>query len=142
MTDLANVKAVLDTYRAAVQAKDVEAFVAVYDHDIVAFDMWGEWSHRGIDAWRQMAADWFGSLGNDQVEVTFDDIQATVGVGAAGMHALVTFTGISAGGERLRAMNNRLSWTLRKKRGTWKVVHEHTSAPIDPATSKVILQRI
>jgi ketosteroid isomerase-like protein len=27
-------------------------------------------------------------------------------------------------------MNNRLTWVLRKDAdGTWKIVHEHTSAP-------------
>jgi ketosteroid isomerase-like protein len=39
-------------------------------------------------------------------------------------------------------MNNRLTWALRKTdRGKWKVVHEHSSAPIDFETAKVILNR-
>jgi hypothetical protein len=36
----------------AVLAKDVEAFVALYDADVRIFDPFGAWSHRGIDAWR------------------------------------------------------------------------------------------
>ena len=38
-------------------------------------------------------------------------------------------------------MNNRLTWGLRKTHGTWKVVHEHTSAPVDMSTGKVDLAR-
>jgi ketosteroid isomerase-like protein len=38
-------------------------------------------------------------------------------------------------------MNNRLSWGLRKTGGSWKVVHEHTSAPVEMETGKVDLKR-
>ena len=40
------------------------------------------------------------------------------------------YRGLSADGEELRSMNNRLTWVLRKDaNGVWKIVHEHTSAP-------------
>jgi ketosteroid isomerase-like protein len=52
----------------------------------------------------------------------------------------VTIKGLSADGDELRAMNNRLTWALRKTAGgEWKIVHEYTSAPIDVETSKVML---
>ena len=38
-------------------------------------------------------------------------------------------------------MQNRLTWVLKQKDGAWKIVHEHTSAPVDFETAKVILQR-
>jgi ketosteroid isomerase-like protein len=38
-------------------------------------------------------------------------------------------------------MHNRLTWALKQENGAWKIVHEHTSAPVDFKTSKVILQR-
>jgi ketosteroid isomerase-like protein len=39
-------------------------------------------------------------------------------------------------------MNNRLTWALHKSAdGTWKVVHEHTSSPVEMATGKVDLKR-
>lgn len=33
---------VLDAYKAAVAAKDVDAFVALYDQDVRVFDLWLE----------------------------------------------------------------------------------------------------
>ena len=138
---MSEVAAVLEEYRDAVHAKDVDRFVAIFADDVRVFDMWGTWSHNGIDSWREMAEGWFGSLGNELVRVEFDDVQTTVGDDVAVLSAFVTFTGLSADGDELRSLNNRLTWELRKTDGRWKVVHEHTSAPVEMATGKVDLKR-
>jgi uncharacterized protein (TIGR02246 family) len=131
----------LDAYKAAVHAKDVDAFMALFDDDVRIFDMWGRWSYDGAAAWRAMAADWFGSLGGERVAVDFDEVQTLVAGDLAVASAFVTFTGLSADGRKLRSLNNRLTWALRLQAGTWKVVHEHTSAPVAHETGKVTLQR-
>jgi uncharacterized protein (TIGR02246 family) len=138
---MSDVAALLESYREAVYAKDVEAFVAIFADDVRVFDMWGAWSHDGIDSWREMAVGWFGSLGDELVRVEFDDVQTTVGDDTAVLSAFVTFAGLSAEGEELRSMNNRLTWGMRKTGEIWKVVHEHTSAPVEMATGKVDLER-
>jgi len=138
---MSDVGSLLEAYREAVHAKDVDAFVAIFADDVRVFDMWGAWSHDGLDAWREMAEAWFGSLGDERVRVEFDDVQTTVGEDVAVLSAFVTFAGLSADGNELRSMNNRLTWGLRKTAGTWKVVHEHTSAPVEMATGKVDLKR-
>lgn len=132
---------VLDAYKAAVNAKDVDTFVSLYDQDVVVFDTWGEWSYKGVEAWRRMVADWFGSLGSEQVIVELNNAQVITEHSIAIAHAFVTFKGISADGETLRAMQNRFTWLLKNREGVWKILHEHSSAPIDFETSKVILQR-
>ena len=138
---MSEVDALLEEYRGAVHAKDVDRFVAIFADDVRVFDMWGTWSHDGIDPWREMAEGWFGSLGNELVRVEFDDVQTTVGDDVAVLSAFVTFAGLSADGDELRSLNNRLTWGLRKTDGRWKVVHEHTSAPVEMATGKVDLTR-
>jgi uncharacterized protein (TIGR02246 family) len=138
---MSDVRALLDAYRDAVRAKDVDAFIAIFADDVRVFDMWGTWSHDGIDSWREMAVGWFGSLGDELVQVDFDDVQTTIGDDTAVLSAFVTFAGLSADGEELRSMNNRLTWGLRKTGGSWKVVHEHTSAPVEMATGQVDLRR-
>ena len=132
---------VLDTYKAAVNAKDVDTFVSLYDQDVIVFDMWGEWSYKGVEAWRRMVIDWFGSLGSERVLVELTNAQVITEHSIAIVHAFVTFKGISAEGEALRAMQNRFTWVLKSREGVWKILHEHSSAPIDFETSKVILQR-
>lgn len=138
---MSEVDALLEEYRGAVHAKDVDRFVAIFADDVRVFDMWGTWSHDGIDAWREMAEGWFGSLGDELVRVEFDDVQATVRDDVAVLSAFVTFAGLSADGDELRSLNNRLTWGLHKTGGRWKVVHEHTSAPVEMATGKVDLTR-
>jgi ketosteroid isomerase-like protein len=104
--------------------------------------MWGRWSYTGADEWRAVVTRWFDSLDNERVAVEWLDVHTIVGEDVAGAHTFVTFKGLSADGEELRAMHNRLTWALRKTpEGAWKIVHEHTSAPIDFETSKVILDR-
>jgi uncharacterized protein (TIGR02246 family) len=142
MSEADSVETLLDAYRNAVHTKDVDAFTAIFDEEVCVFDMWGHWSHDGIDAWRQMAVDWFGSLGDERVRVDFQDVQTIVGDDVAAVHAFVTFTGLSAEGGELRSLTNRLTWALRRRGNDgWKVIHEHTSAPVDMATGKVTLAR-
>jgi ketosteroid isomerase-like protein len=88
-----------------------------------------------------MVTDWFGTLGTERVAVGWDDRRTIVTQEVAVAHAFVTYQGLSAEGTQLRAMHNRLTWALKQKGGAWKIVHEHTSAPVDFKTSKVILQR-
>lgn len=130
----------LNAYKAAVYAKDVDAFVALYDDDVHVFDMWGAWSLRGIEAWRGMAADWFSSLGTERVVVGIDQAEATETEGLVVGHAILAYTAMSAEGKQLRALNNRITMAMRKTHGSWKIFHEHTSAPIDHLSAKAILR--
>ena len=142
MTSLANpAAAVLEAYRAAVYAKDADAYAALYDHDVHVFDIWGRWSHVGIDAWKAMAVDWFSSLGSDRDVVTVEDLQTHQSGDLATAHAYLRFAAVSAEGKELRAMFNRVTLILQKRGGAWKIIHQHTSSPIDFATMKVMLDR-
>jgi uncharacterized protein (TIGR02246 family) len=141
MGDRESIERMLETYKTTARAKDVDGFVALFDEDVRVFDMWGRWSYDGAGDWRGSVSEWFGSLGSEQVAVEFDDVQTIVGDDVAAAHAFVTFRGLSADGDEVRAMNNRLTWVLRKTgHGEWKVVHEHTSAPIDFETAKAMLK--
>lgn len=135
------VQKVFEGYKTAVFEKDVEAFLSHYAEDIYIFDMWGKWSYEGIQAWRGMVTSWFGSLGDEEVVVDFDDVQINGTDDIAVAHAYVTFKAISADGQELRSMNNRLTLALKRTSKGWKVFHEHSSAPIDGDTLIVMLKR-
>jgi uncharacterized protein (TIGR02246 family) len=131
----------LDTYRQAAHAKDVDAFMSLYHPDVKVFDTWGTWAYDGAAAWRRAVEGWFGSLGTERVEVSFDEVSVTTGEALASLHAVATYAGVSADGKQLRAMQNRLTWVLQSVDGAWKVVHEHTSVPVSLDHAKAILQR-
>jgi len=131
---------VLQSYAAAVLAADVESFMRLYDPRVRVFDAWGVWSYEGSAAWRRAVEGWFGSLGNEKVKVTFDDVQTSAGRECSMVTAVVTYAGVSAEGRELSAMQNRPTWVLRTT-DDLRIVHEHTSAPIGFTDSKAILQR-
>ena len=132
---------VLETYKSAVLAKDVEAFMRLYDPGVRVFDAWGVWSYEGAAAWQVAVEGWFTSLGTERVKVTFDDVQTSEGRDFVVISAIATYAGISAQGEPLRAMQNRITWALKTIGHVPRIVHEHTSAPLGFNDSKAILQR-
>jgi len=132
---------VLDGYKSAVFSKDVDAFVALYDQDVRVFDMWGEWSYTGVEAWRGMVTNWFSSLDSERVVVAFDEVQVATTNELATASALITYKGVSAQNEALRAMQNRITMVLKHTNGMWKIIHEHSSAPVDFETAKVIFKQ-
>ncbi|MFC4763030.1 YybH family protein [Dyella koreensis] len=132
---------VLEGYKAAVLAKDVDAFIKLYSQNVRVFDAWGVWCHQGVMEWRQVVEQWFASLGEESVAVSMEEIQITGAQEWALLSAIVTYAGMSLAGERLRAMQNRLTWGMSREGGSWRIVHEHTSAPIGFDDMKAILER-
>ena len=130
-----------EAYAAAVRAKDVEAFLALYADDVRTFDLWSVWTYDGKPALRAMVEEWFGSLEDDEtVVVKFDDVRTQTDSDLAAVSAFTTFAAEAPDGTELRSMNNRLTWILRRDGDGWKIVHEHTSAPAGEG-GKVSLRR-
>lgn len=132
---------VLAAYADAAYRRDIDAMLALYHPQVTVYDMWETWLYDGREAWRGMVEGWFTGLGDERVQVTFEDVRSTVGTDLALVHALTTYAGLSAEGEPLRAMNNRLSLTLVREDDRWLILHEHSSAPAQFETGKVNLQR-
>ena len=135
------VQRILETYRSAVLAKNVETFMHLYAPDVRVFDMWSTWSYDGATAWRVAVEGWFSSLASETCKVTFNDVQIFSDSGLAAMSAIVTYAGISAGGQELRSMQNRISWVLKISGHVLRIAHEHTSAPVGFEDTKAILTR-
>lgn len=136
------VERAIDTYRSAVLAKNAETFLHLYDADVRVFDTWGTWSYEGAAAWRIAVEGWFTSLGTETVRVTFDDVRIIGDAGLASMTAVVTYAGVSAQGQPLRAMQNPISWVLRTTGHVLRISHEHTSVPVGFEDAKAILLRV
>lgn len=132
---------VVENYKAAVYAKDVSAFMRLYDPKVRVFDTWGVWSYEGAAAWQLAVDAWLTSLGTERVKVTFEDVQSSGSADFALVSAVVTYSGLSAEGQQLRSMQNRLSWVLKTSGHVLRIIHEHTSAPVGFDDAKAILLR-
>jgi len=131
----------LDTYKSAVLTKNAETFMHLYDSEVRVFDTWGIWSYEGAAAWRVAVEGWFTSLGSETVRVTFEDVKVIAEPNFASMSAIARYAAISAQGQELRSMQNRITWVLKSRGHVLRIVHEHTSAPIGFEDTKAILQR-
>lgn len=142
MADLEkSINRVLETYKSAVYAKDVGSFLKLYDPRVRVFDTWGVWSYEGAESWQRAIEAWFTSLGTEKVKVSFEEVRTEGDADFAVVSAIATYAALSAQGEQLRAMQNRLTWALRTSGHILRIVHEHTSAPIGFEDAKAILQR-
>jgi uncharacterized protein (TIGR02246 family) len=129
------------TYKDAVFEKDIETFSSLFDENVRVFDMWEQWTYEGLAAWMGMVKGWFSSLGTNRDVITYDDIQIQTSGEMAVATAFVRFTAVSEAGEELRYLDERLTWVIVKKTGVWKIVHQHTSGPVDFNSMKVMLRR-
>ena len=136
------VRRVIGSYEAAVFARDVEAFMRLYHPAVRVFDTWGVWLYEGAPAWQIAVEGWFASLGSERVKVRFAEVQIAGEQALATVSAIVTYAAESAEGEPLRSMQNRITWVLRESGHVFRIVHEHTSAPIGFGDSKAILARV
>lgn len=130
-----------EQYASAVLQKDAEALLSLYDDDVRVFDLWSEWSYEGKAAWRVAIGQWFGSIGEEKVSVVFEDVRSVVVQDLATVVANISYREIEADGAAGRGMENRLTWVLRRFGDDWRIVHEHTSAPVDAETGSVTLER-
>lgn len=132
---------VVDSYAAAVFAKDVDAFMRLYHPAVRVFDTWGVWLYQDARSWRTAVEGWFASLGSERVRVIFAEMQTSGEQALATTSAIVTYAAESAQGESLRSMQNRITWVLRETGHVLRIVHEHSSAPIGFEDSKAIFTR-
>lgn len=124
------VENILNRYKTTAEAKDLDGHLALYDENVVVFDLWDQWSMQGRSAVRAMVSEWFGSLGIENVKVDFEIQQATTSGSVAYGYAIVKYSAVSALGETIRWLQNRMTVVLENRSGEWKIVHQHTSAPV------------
>jgi ketosteroid isomerase-like protein len=142
VSDKANeIHRIIESYQAAVFARDAEDFMRIYHPMVRVFDAWAVWSYEGAPAWRAAVEGWFSSLGTERVSASFSELQSTADHDVIVISAIVTYAAQSAQGEPLRSMQNRMTWVLRDSEHGFQIVHEHTSAPLAFDDAKAILTR-
>jgi hypothetical protein len=105
------------------------------------FDAWGVWSYEGAEAWQRAVEGWFTSLGTERVQVSFADVTISESRESAVVSTIVTYAAVDAAGAPLSEMQNRLTWALKVSGHVLRIVHEHTSVPMDFERQTAILQR-
>lgn len=118
-------------YKQSAWEKDTTAMISLYDDNVLIFDMWDHGYQTGLNEWSGEIKNWLGSLGDERVRVSFEMINMQDAGDAAFASALVSYQAISADDTVIRSMKNRITLGFVRKNSGWKVVHQHTSAPVD-----------
>ncbi|HYF67425.1 MAG TPA: nuclear transport factor 2 family protein [Ohtaekwangia sp.] len=118
-------------YKASAWEKDIQRMVGLYDDNVVIFDIWEQGYQTGLTAWSIAVKDWLSSLGDERVNVIFEMVEIHENENVAFGSALITFQAISIDDAIIRNMKNRITLGFIKNDAVWKVVHQHTSAPIN-----------
>ncbi|MDL5593067.1 DUF3225 domain-containing protein [Pseudomonas kribbensis] len=136
MSTQAQIQAIIDTYRQAVMTKDVEKVMTLYADDILSFDAIKALQFKGKEAYR---AHWIACMemcpGPHIFE--FHEIAIETGDNIAFAHWVANCGGTNDKGET-QSCWMRATACYRLVGGTWKIAHEHWSAPFDPMTGSTL----
>ena len=118
-------------YKQSAWEKDLESMIGLYDENVVIFDMWNQGYRTGLKEWSTVIKDWLESLDEEKVNVIFEMIKIHESDSVGFANALITFQAISNENAIVRSMKNRITLGFIKQNNVWKVIHQHTSAPIN-----------
>jgi ketosteroid isomerase-like protein len=125
-------------YKQTAWNKDINSMIALYDDEVVIYDMWEKGYQTGLVDWSGVIKDWLSSLGEEKVNVNFEMINVRESGDVGFGNSLVSYQAIAPDTTILRSMKNRITIGFHKKNGVWKVIHQHTSAPINDALTAIL----
>jgi ketosteroid isomerase-like protein len=122
------VRAVVESWAAAVRRKDIAAISANHSRGILMFDVPPPFSSRGIDEYRG-TWDLFYSAAVDPVAFDIGEMEVTAGADVAFVAAFMRCRHFENG--KPADLDFRLTVGLRKIAGQWTITHEHHSVPAE-----------
>lgn len=116
------------------QGKDLESLKRLYATDIVSFDIEQPLQHVGIEAKLKNWAPVFTFF--ERVTYEVRDLTLTVGDDVAFGHAFARLSGTLKDGTATSGMWVRVTYCLQKIDGTWLIVHDQVSVPLDISSGR------
>jgi PhnB protein len=135
-TAQAEVRATIDNWMRAIEARDLEAILSNYASNVVAFDAIQQLQFKGADAYGKHWKACFDMCPGDMIFRAGElDIQAENDL--AVVHGLIRCGMKDDGGDEKTSWM-RMTSSYRREGDKWKIVHEHFSAPFDMRTTKAL----
>ncbi|MEU0568907.1 nuclear transport factor 2 family protein [Nonomuraea sp. NPDC005983] len=135
--DEAKIRQLVDKIVEGLQGKDLEGLKRLYATDIVSFDVEQPLQHVGIEAKLKNWAPVFTFF--ERVTYEVSDLTLTVGDDVAFGHAFARLSGTLKNGTATSGMWVRVTYCLQKIDGTWLIVHDQVSVPLDIASGKGVV---
>jgi ketosteroid isomerase-like protein len=134
------IKQVFKDFEEAFRAGDLDGIMAIYDPDVVAYDIAPPLQYVGVDAYRKTWKNFLDTY-DGPIEVEFRDLHVVSATGdMAFTYTLERFTGkLKNGPTSTIWVRVTDCWMKKKKSGKWRIVHEHVSVPTDFESGKAVL---
>ena len=136
MSDEARIRSLIDEWSRAARSKDLDAILACYAPDVVAFDAIIKLDFRGTETYRPHWQACLDMMPGDLLWKT-RDMNVTVSGDVGFCHYLVHCGAVDAQGKEHGGWM-RATVCCRKTGDGWRIVHEHYSAPFDPESGKAL----
>ncbi len=130
------IRSLIDDWREAMRAKNIDAIMSFYAPDIRLFDIMPPLEYKGRDECRKIWEMCFPAFGGP-IECEVRGLSITAGHGMAFSCGLYRFTGTMTDGKEMD-MWARGTVCYRKVDGKWVITHDHHSVPIDMETNKAL----
>jgi ketosteroid isomerase-like protein len=135
--DEADIRQRLESLVAAIRDTDLQAAMAFYAPEMVAFDVEPPLKHVGAEAKRR---NWAAAFAVYQRPIGYEvrDLTITVSGDMAVTHSLNRITGTLKNGGAADLWL-RSTTCFRKIDGDWLIVHDHASVPFNPQTGSAFV---
>lgn len=131
--DELEIKELVDDFSEAIQARDIDRIMSFYSDDVVAFDLMPPLRYEGKDHYRKAWEMIKDMQGNFVYE--FHDLHVAANTDVAFSYSLNRMSGTTKEGYEMECWL-RHTGCYRRINGSWMIVHESTSVPIDMKTEK------
>ena len=127
--DAVAIRRQIDKAVEGLRTKDLEALRQLYLTDVASFDIEQPLQHVGIAAKLENWARVFMSFESVAYEVR--GLTFTIGDDVAYGHGFARLTGTLKNGSPTSGIWVRVTYGMRKTKGTWLIAHDHVSVPLD-----------
>lgn len=135
--DEATIRQQISKIVEGLRAKDLDGLAQLYATDVVSFDVEPPLQHVGLEAKLNNWAKAFAFFQSVAYEIR--DLTLTVGDGAAFGHAFARLSGTLRDGTATSGMWVRITYGFEKIDGTWLIVHDQVSVPLDVASGRGVV---
>jgi uncharacterized protein (TIGR02246 family) len=136
----ADVRALLESWSAAVGIKDIDRLMSLYAPDIVYFDVVPPLRFTGSAAVRGNFLRWFDGW-TSSIGVEIRDLNILASGDVAAVHMLHRTSGTLKDGREVGYWV-RATLCFQRSDHRWLITHEHISLPIDVKSGRVVMDLV
>jgi ketosteroid isomerase-like protein len=131
------IRAIIEELAAAIRSKNIDALMAHYAADVLAFDLLPPLQYEGAAAVRKRASEWLASF-EGPVSFEIRDLRVMASEDVGFCHSLNGIRGTGRGGAKIDMWWRATNGFVRRG-GRWLVTHAHSSEPFDMQSGEALL---